>query len=67
MRLHLIIDVTPQDEARPTASEAILEDLEAAIEWADLEVEGRVYDVKVVGSGRTAKDSIESMRLRRPR
>lgn len=66
MRLHLILDVSPEDGGRPVNSEEILDVLEAEIEDHNLEVENRVYAVKVLGSGRTAGASIESQRLRRP-
>jgi len=67
MKLHLFLDVSPDDGKAPTHSEVILEDLEAEIENNGLEVGGRVYTVKVHGSGKNLKELHESIRLRRPR
>jgi hypothetical protein len=67
VKLHVVLDVSPEDKERPANSEVILEELEAQIENDDLEIDGRVYTVKVLGSGKTARDSLDSMQMRRQR
>lgn len=67
MKLHVILDVTPEDGERPARSEDILELLEDELEGIDLEVDSRVYKIKVIGSGKGARDALESARMRRMR
>jgi hypothetical protein len=65
MKLHLIVDVTPDDGERPAHSEVLLEVLEEELERGALEVDGRTYAVKVIGSGKGAREALESARMRR--
>lgn len=65
MKLHLILDVTPEDGERPARSEVLLEELEMELEARTLEADGRVYGIKVLGSGKGAREALESARMRR--
>lgn len=65
MRLHFIVTVDPEDsDVRSAHSDTIRESLESEIESIDFEVDGNVYLVAVLGSGKTADAADESMRLR---
>jgi hypothetical protein len=63
MRVHLILDLTPDGTRR--SREAVTDELEATLEANPIEVDGTVYEVSVLGVGATAKEADESAKLRR--
>lgn len=66
MRVHLIIDLEPQGltgKNRQTFSQ-VTEEFESEIESGELEVDGQLYKVKVMGVGKNAREVDESNKLR---
>jgi hypothetical protein len=63
MRIHLILDLTPEGPRRDR--EVVTEQLEAEVEQNGLEVDGTVYEITVLGSGATAAAATLSMKMRR--
>jgi hypothetical protein len=63
MRIHLILDLTPDGPRRDR--EVVTEQLEAEVEQNGLEVDGTVYEITVLGAGATASKASESMKMRR--
>lgn len=67
MRIHLILEAT-RDEAFGRATFGVVaEALEGEVERLSLEADGAVYDLHVIGVGRSAREAEESRRLRAKR
>jgi hypothetical protein len=67
MRVHLIIELEPELEAdrknRQTFAQ-VTEEFENELEHTPLEVDGQVYNVKVMGVGKNAREVEESHKMR---
>lgn len=63
MRVHLIIDLTPDGTKRQSFSE-VSEELESELESLVLEVGEQTYELKVLGVGKNAREVDESFKLR---
>jgi hypothetical protein len=70
MRVHLILDVVRDDEPQPGERKAnvtftvLTEQLEAELEHNSLEVDGQVYNIKVMGVGKNPREANESLQMR---
>jgi hypothetical protein len=65
MRVHLILDLDPEIEGKNRQTFAqVTEEFENELEHNPLEVDGQIYNIKVMGVGKTAREVDESHKMR---